>query len=106
MKNSTPPNEISFNNMPQAVAKVYDEVFLIRNQLAELKQNFEPKTPTEYLTRTQVSEMLKCDLSSVHNWTVKGLLIPYGISNRVYYKRSEVEAALIPFGKNRGGASK
>ena len=48
MKNSTPPNEISFNNMPQAVAKVYDEVFLIRNQLAELKQNFEPKTPTEY----------------------------------------------------------
>ena len=69
----------------------------LQNQLTELKQNFEPKAPTEYLTRTEVSEMLKCDLSTVHNWTKKGKLIPYGIGNRVYYKRQEVEAVLKPF---------
>ena len=32
--------EITFENMPQAVAKVYDEVSLIRNDLIELKKNF------------------------------------------------------------------
>jgi len=100
---TTTPNEITFNNMPQAVAKVYNEVSLIRSQLTELKQSFEPKVPTEYLTRQEVSEMLKCDLSTIHNWTKKGKLIPYGIGNRVYYKRSDIESALIPFGKNKGG---
>lgn len=103
MKNQTPPNEITFDNMPQAVAKVYDEVFLIRNQLTEIKQNFEPKTPTEYLTRNEVADLLKCDLSTIHNWCKKGKLIPYGIGNRVYFKRSEIEAVLIPFGQNKGG---
>lgn len=71
----------------------------LQAQLTELKQNFQPKTPTEYLTRSEVAEMLKCDLSTIHNWTKKGKLIPYGIGNRVYYKRSEVEAVLVPIGK-------
>ena len=52
MENS---NEITFNNMPSAVAKVYDVVKEITKQLAEIKKSFEPKTPTEYLTRTKVS---------------------------------------------------
>lgn len=107
MKNSanpTPHTEITFDNMPQALAKVWDDVSVIRNELTEIKKNFEPKTPAEYLTRNDVAEMLSCDISSVHNWTKKGKLIPYGIANRVYYKRSEVEAALLPFGKNNGGS--
>ena len=74
----------------------------LQNQLTEIKKNFEPKAPTEYLTRTELAEMLKCDISTIHNWTTKGILIPHGIGNRVYYKRKEVEAALLPFGKNRG----
>lgn len=78
----------------------------LENQLAELKNNFEPKVPTEYLTRSEVAEMLKCDLSTIHNWTVKGKLIPYGMGNRVYYKRHEIEAALLPFGKNKGEKNK
>jgi len=45
--------------------------------------------------------MLKCDLSTIHNWTVKGKLIPYGIGSRVFYKRAEVESALIPFEKRK-----
>lgn len=71
----------------------------LQNQLTELRQNFEPKTPTVYLTRSEVAEMLKCDLSTIHNWTKKGKLKAYGIGNRVYYKRHEVEAVLTPFGK-------
>lgn len=67
----------------------------LQNQLNDLKQNFEPKTPTEYLTRSEVAKMLKCDLSTLHNWVKKGKLIPYGIGNRVYFKRSEIEAVLL-----------
>lgn len=75
----------------------------LQTQLTELKQNFEPKIPTEYLTRGEVAEMLKCDLSTIHNWCKRGKLTPYGIANRVYFKRSEVEAAVIPIGANKKG---
>lgn len=68
----------------------------VNEHLKELKQYFQPKQPTEYLTRNEVKELLKIDLSSVHNWTKKGKLKSYGIGNRVYYKRSEVEASIIP----------
>jgi excisionase family DNA binding protein len=86
---------ITFDNLPSAVAKVSNEVSIIRNQLEELKNSFEPKTPEENLTRDEVAKILKCDISTVHNWTAKGKLKKYGIGNRVYYKRSEVEAAII-----------
>ena len=88
-------NSITFDNMPSTVAKVYNEVSIIRNQLNELKNSFEPKTPTEWLTRNDVAEMLKCDISTVHNWTKKGKLKKYCIGDRTYYKRLEVESALI-----------
>ena len=74
----------------------------LQKQLTEIKQSFEPKKPTEYITRNELAELLKCDLSTIHNWTKKGKLIPYGICNRVYYKRAEIEAVLLPFGKNKG----
>ena len=92
IENITP---ITFDNMPGAVAKVYNEVSIIRSQLEELRNSFEPKVPDEYLTRNEVAEMLKCDLSTVHNWTVKGKLRKYCLGNRAYYKRAEVESAII-----------
>ena len=74
----------------------------LENQLNELKQNFEPKAPTEYLTRSEVAKMLKCDLSTLWNWSQKGKLVPYGIGNRVYYKRNEIESAIIQLTTKRG----
>ena len=67
----------------------------VKSLLDELKKSFQPKTPQELLTRTETAKLLKINLSSVHNWTKKGLLKSYGISGKVYYKRSEVESALI-----------
>ncbi len=68
----------------------------LRIQLEEIQKNFVPKLPPEYLTRAELAEILKCDLSTIHNWTKKGKLKPYGIGNRVYYKRNEVESSLKP----------
>ena len=67
----------------------------VKNQLENFKRHFQPKEPTEYLTRKEVSDLFKVDISTIHNWTVKGILKAYSIGRRVYYKRSEVEHAII-----------
>jgi excisionase family DNA binding protein len=74
----------------------------LKNQIKELKQNFEPVKPTEFLTRNELAELLKCDLSTIHNWCKKGKINPYGIGNRVYFKRSEIESVIIPLTNKKG----
>ncbi len=68
----------------------------VKIQLDELKKTFAPKEPTEFVTRNYVAnEMLHCNISTVHNLTVRGVLIKYGIGGRVLYKRAEVESAIV-----------
>ena len=67
-----------------------------KSEIDNLRSDFQPKQPTEYLTRNQVKEMLDVDLSTIHNWTKRGKLKAYGIGNRIYYKRSEIEQAIVP----------
>tara|TARA_R100001369_G_scaffold10176_1_gene23157 strand:+ start:4963 stop:5250 length:288 start_codon:yes stop_codon:yes gene_type:complete len=67
----------------------------IQAQLDKLIEHFQPKEPTEYLTRHEVSKLLKVDISTVHNWTKSGKLISHNLMGRVYYKPSEIEAAMI-----------
>ncbi len=68
----------------------------IKIQLEELKKEYQPKTPEEYLTRKKTAELLSVNLSTLHAWVHKGILHPVGISGRVYFKRSEIEESLIP----------
>lgn len=83
-------------SLPQNVVKDLEG---IKQQLADLQRNFQPKEPTEYLTRSEVAGLFKIDLSSVHNWTKKGILQAYQISGRVYYKRTELESAIVKLKK-------
>ena len=66
-----------------------------KEDLENLRIDLQPKSTEEYLTRNEVSQMLKVDLSTVHNWTKEGKLRRYGIGKRIYYKRSEIENALV-----------
>ncbi|MGI0105664.1 helix-turn-helix domain-containing protein [Salinimicrobium sp. WS361] len=68
---------------------------VVKPHLEELKKEFQPKEPTELLTRKEVSELLKVNLTTVHFWSKSGKLKRHGIGNRVYYKRSEIEESLI-----------
>ncbi|MDR6404576.1 MULTISPECIES: helix-turn-helix domain-containing protein [Chryseobacterium] len=58
----------------------------------QLSKEFQPKEPTEYLTRDEVCDLLKIDKSTLWRYT-KGKKIPcYGMGgNRVYFKRSEID---------------
>lgn len=69
---------------------------IVKTETDDLKKHFQPKEPTVYLTRQEVAFLLSVDISSVHNYTKRGVLKSYGIQGRVYYKRSEVEASLKP----------
>lgn len=66
-----------------------------KKEIASLKKEYQPKQPSEYLTRHEVAKILKVDLSTIHNWTKQSKLKPYGIGSRVYFKRDEVEQSLI-----------
>lgn len=69
----------------------------VKSQLDSLKKEITPTQPKEeYLSRKEVADLLKIELSTLHNWCKKGKLKPYGIGNRVYFRRSEIEAALKP----------
>jgi len=88
-KNSTLILELT----PEQITSLFEG---LQSQLNQIKENFQPKIPTEYLSRNEVAELLKCDLSTIHNWTKKGKLTAYGIGNRVYYKRNEIEFQMKP----------
>jgi hypothetical protein len=68
----------------------------VLTELKELKEHLQPKIPEELLSRQQTADLLKVDLSTIHNWSVQGKLIKYGFGGKVYYKRSEIEAKIIP----------
>lgn len=67
----------------------------IDKKLNELKKDFQPKTPTEFLTRSETAKLLSINLSTLHFWTKQGKITAYGLCGRVYYKRHEIESTLI-----------
>lgn len=68
----------------------------VKTQLEELKKFYQPKEPPKYVTRNYVAdEMLHCDISTVHNLTVRGVLTKYQIGGRVLFIRQEVEEAIV-----------
>lgn len=67
---------------------------LIPELKEQLSKDFQPKEPTCYLTRNEVCEMLSIDLSTLHRWRKEGKLIAYGLGNRIYFKRNEIDEFL------------
>lgn len=49
----------------------------------------------EFLTREETARILKIDLSTLHRWTSKGILNQYGLANKRYYLRTEIEQKLL-----------
>ena len=75
------------------------DISKLRSELAEIKLNLKPKEPTKYLGRKEVAEMLDVNISTIHNWTVKGILTALQIGGRIYYKKADIEAAMIKLKK-------
>lgn len=67
----------------------------LKVQLKKLKQDLTEKLQETLLTRPETAEFLKISTSTLSKWTSEGTLSSYGIGGRVYYKRSEIEKALV-----------
>jgi excisionase family DNA binding protein len=68
----------------------------LSEKISKIENTLQPQQSTDYLTRDQVARMLDVDLSTLYLWAKKGKLLPVGIGNRVYYRRSDIDAALTP----------
>ena len=62
-----------------------------------LEQSFKNQQPAEpnYIPRLKLAKKLEIDPSSLHNWVKKGVLQPYQIGGKIYFKMDEVEKAMI-----------
>lgn len=92
-----------FETLDKRQSNIENILLELSQTVNSIKQNFEPKNPTELLSRNEVSSLLKCNLGTIHNYCKSGKLIPYGIGNRVYFKRSDIENALVCLGTKKGG---
>lgn len=81
---------VSPEELNEAIFKGFDQ------RLEAFTSHFQLKDREEYLTRQETADYLKVDLSTLYHWSKAGKLASFGIGNRVYYKLSDIEAALIP----------
>jgi predicted DNA-binding transcriptional regulator AlpA len=54
----------------------------------------EPKNEEKYLTRTEASEMLKVDKSTLWRWQKENYLLPIHIGGKIVYKMSDINGLL------------
>lgn len=67
----------------------------INKALRALSTNLKPNEPEEYLTRKELSQILKVTLPTIHDWSKKGILKPYRIGKLIRFKKSDLENTLI-----------
>lgn len=67
----------------------------VGRQIQEILENFQPKEPTIWITRKEVSELLGVSLVTIHNWTKEGVINAYKIGTRIRFKQSEIENILL-----------
>lgn len=90
MENST----ILHNLSPDEIAKQFKRLEELIMKIASTIGN---KQIVEFVTREEVADILKCDLSTLHNWWKKGYIIKYIMGDgKVLYKLQEVLDAPKP----------
>lgn len=85
--------EIDLKELVESLQRIEFRLSELESRTLNLKQE---KSPTdELLTRQEVASYFKVNIATVRNWTIQGVLKKYGVGNRVYYKRSEIEMVPI-----------
>jgi len=50
----------------------------------------EKDSPKEVMTRKEVADLFSVSLPTIHDWANSGIIKPYKVGNRTYFKRSEL----------------
>jgi hypothetical protein len=68
----------------------------VNKQFEDFKKHFcKTSEPAEYYTRKDLAKLFQVDLSTIHNWTKKGIIVANQIGGRIYYERKHIENALV-----------
>jgi hypothetical protein len=65
----------------------------VKNHFQELSKKMEVKTTSiekEFLTRKETAQLFQISLVTIHEWQNNGVLKPYKMGNRTYFKYSEL----------------
>lgn len=73
---------------PNSLANLIEEK--IKLQLEDLKRNFTPKEPEDFLSRNETAKLLKISLVTLHQWSNSGILKPMKLGNRTYFSKREI----------------
>ncbi|MCF6182734.1 helix-turn-helix domain-containing protein [Lutibacter sp.] len=60
------------------------------NKIDVYLKGYAIKNDDTILTRQETAKFLKINLSTLWSWSKKRILIPFGMGNRVYYKKQEI----------------
>jgi excisionase family DNA binding protein len=67
----------------------------VKRQITDLKKDFTPRQPDDFLTRMETAKLLKISLTTVHEWANIKILKAYKVGNRTYFSRKEIENTLF-----------
>ena len=67
----------------------------LKTQIEELRKIQSSKDPDELLTRAETAKLLRINLATLWSWSKSGKIESVGIGNRVLYRRSAIQKALI-----------
>ena len=74
-------------------AQFYETIRQIIKEEISSKNNLPIKEDKNWSAK-ETAEYCKVSLVTIHSWTKKGILKKYKISNRIFYKKSEVLEAI------------
>jgi hypothetical protein len=78
---------------PDELRQIIKEV--IREELLEVKKQFQEKDSEILMTRKETCKFFKIDSTTLWHWTNKGKIDSYGIGNRRYYKKEDLLNSLV-----------
>jgi excisionase family DNA binding protein len=91
-------NNVSHNNLPEAVQGLYCVFDEIRKLQHLLEEHFKTTTPylqhPEFLSRKEAAKLLGVSLPTLSEWTKTGLVKGYRIASRIRYVRAEIENSM------------
>lgn len=80
--------------------ELFGRLNYLKNEFYELKKLMTIKFhESDIMTNAEVQDMLSISVSTVRNWTKKGILKAYKIDGYIFYRRSQILSQLKPIKK-------
>ena len=91
-------NRLTFERVPEAIESLLEELAELKKMLTNQKEQ-PTEEKEEYLTPSEMMQLLKISSVTLWNWDKKGITRPLRIGNQKRYRHSDLEKIIIEFGK-------